>query len=50
MTNPVVSVQFDSKLLETWNQAMKDGHFRYNLESLNTRVIPGAHNFVTQVR
>lgn len=37
---------FDQSLQRKWLDHMNRGHFRYSLESLQRRVLPGSHGFV----
>ena len=42
-------LQFDKELLKRWNYAMESGCFKYNLDSVERRIIPGKFGFVAQV-
>jgi hypothetical protein len=43
------STQFDKELFKRWDNAMESGCFKYNLDSVERRIIPGKYNFVAQV-
>ena len=47
--NPPISFQFDRDLQSRWNGAMAAGQFRYDLDHLKTKVIPGPHGYVALV-
>ncbi|KAK3092332.1 hypothetical protein FSP39_001381, partial [Pinctada imbricata] len=40
---------FDCLLRSKWDRAMVEGHFRYQLDNLETRIIPGKKKFVAQL-
>jgi len=40
--------QFDKQLCTTWDKAMEDGYFRYQLDIEDTRIV-GEKNYVLQV-
>lgn len=42
-------MQFDTRLRQKWDQAMKEGHFRYQLDKVETKIIPGQKKYVAQV-
>ena len=41
--------QFDALLLGRWEEAMRDGVFRYDLTEVASRTIPGQYGFVALV-
>ena len=41
--------QFDEEIFKRWDHAMESGCFKYNLDSVERRIIPGKYNFVAQV-
>ncbi|XP_013404908.2 GDP-D-glucose phosphorylase 1 [Lingula anatina] len=41
--------KFDQMLQSKWTQAMEGGHFRYTLDHVVTRVIPGKRHYVSQL-
>lgn len=41
--------QFDQLLLGRWEQAMRDGVFRYDLQEVVSRTIPGQYGIVALV-
>lgn len=43
------SSKFDTLLRQKWGQAMKDGHFRYQLDKVETKIIPGKKKYVAQL-
>ncbi|XP_077522451.1 GDP-D-glucose phosphorylase 1 isoform X1 [Amblyomma americanum] len=43
------SSRFDQLLQTKWSDAMKNGHFWYKLDKLETRILPGKYNFVAQL-
>lgn len=47
-SNPSLS-RFDIKLRERWDMAMTNGHFRYDLSHVQTRIVPGKENYVLQL-
>ena len=46
----VFSFQFDQAVHERWDTAMANGVFRYNIDHIITRIIPGSKKYVAQVR
>lgn len=42
--------QFDIHLRKSWDDKMKNGHFRYHLDKVETKIIPGSLKYVAQVR
>ncbi|XP_061174399.1 GDP-D-glucose phosphorylase 1-like [Saccostrea echinata] len=43
------SSKFDTLLRQKWDQAMKDGHFRYQLDKVESKIIPGQKKYVAQL-
>ncbi|CAM1309921.1 GDPGP1 (predicted) [Pycnogonum litorale] len=43
------SSKFDEELQRSWSQAREDGYFRYHLDKLQTKVIPGRFRFIEQL-
>ena len=41
--------QFDRLLLGRWEEAMRDGVFRYDLQEVASRTVPGQYGFVALV-
>ncbi|XP_048737147.2 GDP-D-glucose phosphorylase 1-like [Ostrea edulis] len=41
--------EFDTRLRQKWDQAMKEGHFRYQLDKVETKIIPGQKKYVAQL-
>lgn len=41
--------KFDLLLQQKWDQAMRDGHFRYQLDKVETKIIPGEKKYVAQL-
>ena len=41
--------QFDRLLLSSWEKAMRDGVFRYDLTEVATRIVPGRYGIVAMV-
>ena len=41
--------QFDDEIFKRWDNAMELGCFKYNLDFVKRRIIPGKYNFVAQV-
>ncbi|XP_069118009.1 GDP-D-glucose phosphorylase 1-like [Argopecten irradians] len=41
--------EFDKLLRGKWDQCMKDGHFRYHLDKVETKIIPGEKGYVAQL-
>lgn len=41
--------KFDLLLRQKWDQAMRDGHFRYQLDKVETKIIPGKKKYVAQL-
>ena len=42
-------LQFDRALRSGWDERMQDGHFRFSLDGVKTRIVPGRFGFVTTV-
>ncbi|XP_076320721.1 GDP-D-glucose phosphorylase 1 isoform X3 [Tachypleus tridentatus] len=41
--------KFDQVLQKKWETAMKNGYFRYHLDKLDTKVLPGKYGFIAQL-
>ncbi|XP_033735948.1 GDP-D-glucose phosphorylase 1-like [Pecten maximus] len=41
--------EFDKLLRGKWDESMKDGHFRYHLDKVETKIIPGEKKYVAQL-
>ncbi|PVD26233.1 hypothetical protein C0Q70_13903 [Pomacea canaliculata] len=41
--------QFDEELRKRWEAAMKNGVFRYDIDHITTRIIPGPKHYVAQL-
>ena len=41
--------QFDRELMKGWDSAMDNGHFRYKIDQMKTRIVPGQYKYVLQV-
>ncbi|XP_028406385.1 GDP-D-glucose phosphorylase 1-like [Dendronephthya gigantea] len=41
--------KFDEEVMKRWDNAMDSGCFKYNLNSVERRIIPGKYNFVAQL-
>ena len=45
----VVHVQFDAFLQKAWLDAMDDGHFKYRLDGMKSKLSAGNPTFIMQV-
>jgi hypothetical protein len=45
----MIFFQFDEVLCRRWNTSMKNGHFKYNLNDVVSRIIPGEKRYIVQV-
>ncbi|XP_071151076.1 GDP-D-glucose phosphorylase 1-like [Mytilus edulis] len=41
--------EFDIQLRKSWDDKMKNGHFRYHLDKVETKIIPGSLKYVAQL-
>lgn len=41
--------EFDKQLRRSWDEKMKNGHFRYHLDKVETKIIPGSLRYVAQL-
>ncbi|XP_022333297.2 GDP-D-glucose phosphorylase 1-like [Crassostrea virginica] len=41
--------KFDHLLRQKWDEAMRGGHFRYHLDKVETKIIPGQKKYVAQL-
>ncbi|XP_060079584.1 GDP-D-glucose phosphorylase 1-like [Ylistrum balloti] len=41
--------EFDKLLRGKWDECMKNGHFRYHLDKVETKIIPGEKRYVAQL-
>ena len=46
----ICQLQFDTFLWSRWTTAMADGHFKYTLDDMKTRIVPGQRAYVLQVQ
>ena len=42
-------IQFDRELQTKWDAAMAAGRFKYQIDELKSRVVPGKQNYLLQV-
>ena len=48
-SHPFCALQLDVFLTSLWDRGMENGIFRYSVDDVSTKVIPGRYGFVIQV-